>query len=47
MDNLIHYKVLDEITYLFPKFQQLHRWSLGMDMQFYPTLYLTSDYLSK
>ena len=28
------------------KLQRLHRWSLGMDKQFHPTLYWTCDYLS-
>ena len=29
-----------------PKLQRFHRWSLGMDKQFHPTLYSTCDYLS-
>ena len=29
-----------------PKFQRLHRWSLGMDNKFHPTLYWPCDYLS-
>ena len=29
-----------------PRFQRLHRWSLGMDQQFHPTHYNGSNYLS-
>ena len=29
-----------------PKLQRLHRWSLGMDKLFHPTLYWSCDYLS-
>ena len=30
----------------FPKLQRLHRWSLGMDKEFHPTLNWACDYLS-
>ena len=29
-----------------PKLQRLHRWNLGMDKYFHPTLYWAGDYLS-
>ena len=38
----------DEITYPYPNFKPLHRWRLGIDKQFRPTLYLVDvcDYSS-
>ena len=39
MKLLIHYLSI-------PKLHLLHRWSLGMDKLFHPTLYSACDYLS-
>ena len=36
----------DEIAYPFPKLQRLHRWSLGMDIQFHTIYHCACDYLS-
>ena len=36
--------MVDETTYPIPKLQRLHRWRLGMDKEFHPTLYNGGDY---
>ena len=43
MNNYIYYKAWGKIPYPFPK---LHRWSLGTDKSFHPTLYWAWDYSS-
>ena len=40
------FEVNTQITKCGMKFLNLHRWSLGMDKWFHPTLYRTCDYLS-
>ena len=44
-DHIQNY-VWDEITYSFPNFLQLHRWSFGMDKWFHPTFTWTCDNIS-
>ena len=46
ISNYIHCKVWDEITCTFSNFNGKHRWSLGMDKLFHPTLYNGRNYMS-
>ena len=39
ISNRTHSKVWNEMYIYIPKLQRLHRWSLGMDKLFHPTLY--------
>ena len=45
MNNYIHYKVWDEISFSIPKLQRCNRWSLGVDKLFHPTLFGACDHL--
>ena len=46
INNYIHYKVWDEITYLVPNSNGCTHWSLRMDRWLHPMLYWASNYLS-
>ena len=45
ISNYINYNGWDEITYPFVNFNG-NRWSVGMEKQFHPSLYLAYNYLS-